>query len=417
MNTENNSQEENKMIRRVRFLETPPAFIRKPLTLVNGNAYAAVWVFSEIIEENQSSDTIDNKDLSPVTIFKRERYIIRSDGVVYGEIEAEGIKPLKDLRAKVELPFMPKVEKLWSAKGLNRYIQGDRPDPIVTFHKIVDVIDTFIDFSRSLSNQRTTCEMVACYIMATWFSDAFNVLGYLWPNGQKGSGKSQLLSLIADLSYLGEFILAGSSYATLRDLAGYGATLAFDDAENLSDPHNYDSDKRALLLAGNRKGSQVALKVLIGKKWQTVYVNTYCPRLFSAINIPDPVLASRTIILPLIRTNDDFKNNSDPLDYEYWPHDRKQLLDDLWSLGLFYLPVMSSYSKRVPLITELKGRNLEPWRAILSVAVFLEDMGEIGIAQRMAELAWKYNNEEKINLQGGDLTMLLIKAIGFQRKK
>ena len=68
MNTENNSQEENKMIRRVRFLETPPAFIRKPLTLVNGNAYAAVWVFSEIIEENQSSDTIDNKDLSPVTI-------------------------------------------------------------------------------------------------------------------------------------------------------------------------------------------------------------------------------------------------------------------------------------------------------------------------------------------------------------
>ena len=72
---------------------------------------------------------------------------------------------------------------------------------------------------------------------------------------------------------------------------------------------------------------------------------------------------------------------------------------------------MSSYSKRVPLITELKGRNLEPWRAILSVAVFLEDMGEIGIAQRMAELAWKYNNEEKINLQGVDLTMLIIQAL------
>jgi hypothetical protein len=39
------------------------------------------------------------------------------------------------------------------------------------------------------------------------------------------------------MAYLGQLILAGGSFASLRDLADYGATLAFDDAENISDPN------------------------------------------------------------------------------------------------------------------------------------------------------------------------------------
>ncbi|GAG33737.1 unnamed protein product, partial [marine sediment metagenome] len=38
--------------------------------------------------------------------------------------------------------------------------------------------------------------------------------------------------------------------------------------------------------------------------WRTRYVNAYTARLFSAISLPDPVLASRTIVVPLIRTTD-----------------------------------------------------------------------------------------------------------------
>ena len=43
-------------------------------------------------------------------------------------------------------------------------------------------------------------------------------------------------------------------------MADYGATLAFDDAEGLSDPKKTDPDKRALLLAGNRRGNTVPLR-------------------------------------------------------------------------------------------------------------------------------------------------------------
>ncbi|MSP12925.1 MAG: hypothetical protein EXR62_08205 [Chloroflexi bacterium] len=117
------------------------------------------------------------------------------------------------------------------------------------------------------------------------------------------------------LGYLGQLILAGGSYASLRDMADYGAVLCFDDAENPSDPRQTDPDKRALLLAGNRRGSTVPVKELgPDNRWHIRYVSTFCPRSFSAIRLPDPVLSSRTIVAPLIRTNNREKANADPMD-------------------------------------------------------------------------------------------------------
>jgi hypothetical protein len=44
--------------------------------------------------------------------------------------------------------------------------------------------------------------------------------------------------MVAELGYLGLVLLAGGSYASLRDMADYGATLAFDDAEMSSGDSN-----------------------------------------------------------------------------------------------------------------------------------------------------------------------------------
>src|SRR5262249_22319572 len=158
----------------------------------------------------------------------------------------------------------------------------------------------YMDFRRSLTSQETMCELVACYILGTYLLDAFGVVGYLWPNGDKGCGKSNFLYVITELAYLGQVILAGSSYAALRALDDYGATLAFDDAEGVMDIKRTDPDKRALLLAGNRRGASVTVKEPAGDRgWVTRYIHAFCPRLFSAIKLPDEVLESRSIIIPL----------------------------------------------------------------------------------------------------------------------
>ncbi len=125
--------------------------------------------------------------------------------------------------------------------------------------------------------------------------------GFLWPNGDWGSGKTQLLDIIVRAGIFGTVGAGWRSCAALRDLADHGATLAFDDAENLSDPRRTDPDKRTLLLAGNRRGNTVPMKERVVDGWKTRYVNTFSFRLFSATQLPDPILASRTIVVPLIR--------------------------------------------------------------------------------------------------------------------
>ena len=92
-----------------------------------------------------------------------------------------------------------------------------------------------------------------------------------------------------------------------------------------------DPEKRALLLAGNRRGAVVPIKVSKpdGRGWETKWINAFCPRGFTAISLPDPVLGSRSIRLPLVRTADPRKGNKDPADLKRWPCDQRQLQDDL----------------------------------------------------------------------------------------
>jgi len=89
----------------------------------------------------------------------------------------------------------------------------------------------------------------------------------------------------------------------------------------------------------------------------------------TSIQLPDNVLASRSIVIPLIRTPDRYRANADPLDDKAWPHDCRQLIDDLWALTLAHLPELREYERAVSQKARLAGRSLEPWGAILAVAL------------------------------------------------
>ena len=396
----------------ITILPEAPQRLTRPMMLVDGQAYAATWLWTRTTTtETVGKDGEVTKLAEPRVVESRQVFIVRDDGVLFGEVCDPHVQPMRDLGLLVHLPEVPRDTRLWSASGVNAYRCGYRASAPEVFGRVGDVVDRFIDFNRSLAAQRTMAEFVSCSILSTYFLDAFTVIGFLWPNGDRGSGKTQLLNVVTELAYLGETILAGGSYACLRDLADYGATLAFDDAEQLSDPKRTDPDKRALLLAGNRKGNTVPVKEPGPRgTWHTRHVNTFCPRLFSAIRLPDNVLASRSIVVPLIRTPDAYRANADPLDYATWPHDRGKLKDDLWALALANLPELPAYVAHVNKVAQLTGRTLEPWRPILAVARWLEDTGVEGIWKRMEDLSQAYQ-EERPELESADLQVLVIKAL------
>ena len=83
------------------------------------------------------------------------------------------------------------------------------------------------------------------------------------------------------------------------------------------------------------------------------------------------MLASRSIVVPLVRTADPARANADPLDFGTWPHDRQALVDDLWALALAHLPVLPAFDAQAAAQARLAGRALQPWRAVLAVALWL----------------------------------------------
>lgn len=355
----------------VELLDAPPPVLTRPLQLVEGRGYAVTWLWTRTVRR----ETFDEKTGAiimhdpPLVQVEQRQFVIRDDGTIFGE---GGDAPLAELGCAVAIPAPPREGKCWRAAGVRAYHAGERPDPVDVFTRLCHVIDRFMAFDHSLADQQTMCELVACYILSTWFLDALDVTGFLWPNGPSGSGKTKLGLLVCELAYLGEAILAGSTYASLRDLADLGATLLFDDAEGLTDPRRTDPDKRNLLLAGNRRGAFIAVKEpRPDGTWGTRYVNAYCPRLFTAINLPDPVLASRTLVIPLVRTAAPEKANADVLDEATWPCERGRLLDDCWALALAHLAQMPAHVAAVNRDAPLVGRALEPWKGVLAVAHWL----------------------------------------------
>ena len=400
----------------IELLDAGPATLRRPLGLVDGRAYAVTWLWVKTTTTEYQNDKGQIERLAkPRVQTIHSKTVIRDDGATFGD---HADQPLDALGVRVLLPSQPREGKLWRAAGVTAYRGKQRVNGTWVFRQLVALVDHFVDFERSLADQETMCELVACYILTTWFLDAFTCIGFLWPSGGYGCGKTKLGMLICEVAYLGEAVLSGSTYAAMRDLADMGGTILLDDVEALTDPRKTDPDKRNLLLAGNRKGSVIAVKELTeNKQWVTRYVDAYCPRLFTATRLPDPILASRTIVVPLVRTANAAKGNREVLDYKQWPHDRGALVDDLWALALANLSGMAAHEDAVNREAPLVGRALEPWRPVLAVAHFLAHAATVqhdphltGLYRRMTAMATSYQTE-RTTLEGPDLVRLVVRAL------
>jgi len=216
----------------VEILDHAPEVIRRPLCIVGDHAYAASWLW---IKKNGDSP--------------QDLVIVRDDGQLFSDASLPDVLPLSYLGVTVALSEAPPSDRVWSGTGVKNYCKGQRSTPADAFTRVVENIDHFMDFKRSLADQRVMAELAGCYVFATYLLDAFNVIGYLWPNGDRGTGKTHFLHTVTEMAYLGQVILSGGSYPSLRDLADYGATLAFDDCEDIMDRKRSDPDKRTLLLA------------------------------------------------------------------------------------------------------------------------------------------------------------------------
>jgi len=374
-------------------LDSPPSTLTRPLSIDGDTGYLYARALGTIGGQTTSADVV-----------------VDSNGGVFSRPRLRDSRALEDLDFEIEISDDISPQDFISPGGLKRLIAGETVSPYDVFVRIVDSVNKFIDFNRSVGSGSTLARLIALIVMQTYFLGAFRRIGYVWIAGDYGSGKSKLLKFIARLGYLGQFLVSSSTYAAIRDVAQAGASLCIDDIGRLNDT---DKNLRSLFLSGNTRGSEVVLKVRdSGRKWVNRRVDAFGFKMFSSTEVPDQILASRSIMLPMVPSANAAITVSDPEDADDWPHDLRTLLDDLWIMGLQYLPAAHrAYKEACSDI--LRGRVFDPWRPVLSVASLLESIEPKncqGLFDEIHELAVEYQEERK-ELERDHSREILVRAI------
>jgi hypothetical protein len=381
-------------------LTEPRATVTRPLFLAeDGHAYA-VTVVAVIGQDGRDE--------------RNEVVVVRDDGKLFSGVRMAGLES-EDIQA---LPFHLKVAPhdprlLWSTNGVKAFVRGERPDPQKLFEKLVRHFDHFVDFGGvAYASHQDMCQVLACAVLGTWLSDAFSVVGYLWFNGTPGSGKTQALSAYIALAYLGQSIVWGGSWASIRDLGALGATQGFDDCESIDESDRSMAEKLEFVRVGYRKGTEATIKVPKGQRgWESVRVPAYAPRAFAATRRPTGALGTRCIIVPMVPSNDPVRSNRDVEDRDSWLYREKELRDELWAFGLSMLAEGRNCWQSLDNEKELFGRRFEVWRWLLATAGLLERHGVAGltaVVRRVMCAAEGWHREQGVELTRDAVVVLAL---------
>jgi hypothetical protein len=149
----------------VELLDSTPAAMRRPLALIDGHAYAAIWPHVRVTLTETSDKNGNIVKLNPPSMRTEQRLlIVRDDGRIFGD---GGDEPLENLGLETKLETCPQQDRLWTTPAIKAYRAGTRPDPQDTFWRVAAVYDYYLDFSRSLASQAEMCQLSASLSLMT----------------------------------------------------------------------------------------------------------------------------------------------------------------------------------------------------------------------------------------------------------
>jgi hypothetical protein len=147
--------------------------------------------------------------------------------------------------------------------------------------------------------------IVAAWAIGTYFFPLFSAYPFLHVKAPKGSGKSQCLTLL--LQVCCNAIKARPTFAALSDTVdALRGTYLIDQADALSRRQHEDL-LDILTDSYKRGGGKRRLRVQDKRgQWRTVEQETYSPKTFASIKDLPEDLRDRCLIVPLIRSQQNF---------------------------------------------------------------------------------------------------------------
>jgi len=233
--------------------------------------------------------------------------VIRSDGAMLdidvapaprGVEEEDRAIMLEDGTEILSIP-RPREFSTWKWPNIRKFEKDMRSgtDPHRPLSEIVADLRSHLRRVTWLPND-TDYDLIAAYVVLSYCYNAFDAIPMILLNGEKGSGKSSLAEAIADLSFNGQMLGAGSEKAFIRAVDQGRGLLVLDDLESVGRRGNNDGgygDINQILKVSYSKATGV--KSVVDKNGVSRTLYFYSPKVITNIQGIDAVNATRMYLI------------------------------------------------------------------------------------------------------------------------
>jgi len=257
-------------------------------------------------------------------------------------------------------------------KDIKTNLTKNFPD-ILTFKKILDgeeVKKTWAEVGNEIIEKlkdwivlddERIYDVVASYIVMTYFFDVFTAVPYLYLHGPPGSGKTRANITITYMSRRGLWIENPSDASLYRMVEALGPTVGIDESV-------LSENAKRILAAGYKKGATVPRAEPTRDGIILKFFEVTSPRIFSFEHPPhEDYFIQRSILINMLKAKP--RKFLDPQ-----PNEFKEIRETLYYMRLTKLPeILDARDKALRMLEDLGvwGREAEVWAPILAAAILI----------------------------------------------
>lgn len=241
------------------------------------------------------------------------------------------------------------------------FVDGKTVQANNLFRKIYDFLKRYIVVSEEFYY------VLVSYIMMTYIYVLFQVIPYLWINGEKGTGKSTIMKLLNKLCFNPLFCSNINPANIFRQIDNDGSTIILDEFEKMYGEEKQEIVK--LLNQGFNKDGVVPR--CVGQNNQIKKFRSFSPKIMGGITNIDDVLFERCIKYTTERIKNikitkyrENKETEKEIDY---------IVQDLYIFGLVYAEKIKKIYDNIDV--EFKGKTFREddlWNPLLCIAKIID---------------------------------------------
>lgn len=268
------------------------------------------------------------------------------------------------------------IANRWNVDDLNDWLANDQyPSVGETVTWIKEVIAHFCELEYV-----EQASLIACWIMGTYFHQLFPAFPRLHLHGERGSGKTKILTLIAALAFNGLLRLNPTPATLFRLVHSLRPTLCLDETETLAGHEKVDL--LSVVNAGYKRGAQVDR--CVGDHHELRSFDVYSPLALGGISGLNSVTEDRALTVITKRGKHRNQMNAEvDCDDPYF----QAIRSFCYRLTLSRFEEVRQARKELGTPDWLSGRYRELYVPLLSIAASADREGGAGMVTDLLTLA------------------------------